>query len=91
MSPLAASLLGVSTLSVGFGYLLSRAEGLGFFVPKSTRGITPSAQSFCSDRCRTTDGDCPLTHSSEAAANCPLWNYVHADVPTAVYGSPFAA
>jgi hypothetical protein len=91
MSPLAASLAGVSTLSLGFGYLLSRVDGLGFFVPKSTRGISASAQSFCTDKCRTAGGHCPLTHSSEAAADCPLWNYVHADMPTAVYGSPFAA
>jgi hypothetical protein len=91
MSPLAASLFGVATLAIAFGFLIARKDGLGFLVPRSTRGITTSAQSFCSERCRTATGHCPLTHSSEAAADCPLWNYVHADMPTAVYGSPFPA
>ena len=92
MSPLAATtLLGIAALAVAFGFLLARVEGLGFFLPRSTRGISTSAQSYCTDRCRTAYGRCPLTDSSEAAANCPLWSYVHADMPTAVYGSPFPA
>lgn len=91
MSPFAASLLGVLGLSGAFGLLVAKVEKLGWFVPRTTGGINASARAFCTDRCRTADGRCPLTHSAEAATDCPLWKYVGADVPVAVYGSPFPA
>jgi hypothetical protein len=91
MSSLGVAFLAILALAGLFTVLLARMEGVGFLQPRSTRGVTASAGSFCRDRCRTADGLCPLTKSSEAAADCPLWKYVEADMPTGAYGSPFAA
>jgi len=89
MEPLTA-LLAILAVFLVLATLMARSEGLAFLAPKSTRGIRTSAASFCSDQCRR-DGLCPLTGTSEQAAACPLWGFVRADVPTAVYGSPFEA
>lgn len=91
MSPFAASLVGVLGLTGAFGLLVAKVEKLGFLQPRTTRGISASAQDFCTDRCRTAEGQCPLTHSAVAASDCPLWKYISADVPVAVHGSPFTA
>ena len=90
MLPLEAVLI-ILAITVALGFVIARVEGLGFFLPKTTSRMNRSAQSFCSERCRTAEGQCPLTHSSEAAADCPLWKYVEADVPTVAYGSPFTS
>lgn len=84
------SLLGVVLLGLAFGFVVARVEGLALFAPKSTKGIAASADGFCRGHCRLPDGRCPLTGSVDRAADCPLWRYVRLDVPTAVYGSPFA-
>ncbi len=88
MEPLAA-VLGILAIFLLLATVFARVDGLAFLAPKSTRGIRLSAAGFCTDRCRS-DGLCPLTRSTEASADCPLWGcYVRADVPTAIYGSPF--
>ena len=91
MQALAVALIAIVAIAIGLGLLLARAEGLGFLQPRTTGGISASAHAFCTERCRTPEGNCPLTASSEPAADCPLWKYVKADAPTAMYGSPFPA
>jgi hypothetical protein len=87
MEPMAALLIIIGVFA-GLAFIIARVDGLAFLAPKSTRGMRLSAQQFCTDRCRS-NGQCPLTNSSERAANCPLFKYIDADVPTAMYGSPF--
>jgi hypothetical protein len=84
------ALMGVLIVAVVFGFVVARVEGLGLFAPRSAKGVAPSAHEFCTARCRTADGLCPLTGASERAADCPLWGYIAADLPTLRYGSPFA-
>ena len=67
------------------------SEGLTFLGPKATMGLNGSAEHFCRTNCRTSWGDCPLTQSNIQAAECPLWKFINADVPTVRYGSPFPA
>lgn len=88
MGPLAA-VVSIFTLFVVLAFLIARVEGLAFMAPKSTRGMRTSASLFCSDRCRQ-EGLCPLTGTTEQAGNCPLWKYIADDVPTVIYGNPFA-
>ena len=87
MEPLTL-VVGVLTVFLIVAFIFARTEGLAFLGPKSTRAMRASAQAFCSERCRA-DGKCPLTGTAEAAENCPLFKYIGADVPTALYGSPF--
>ncbi len=87
---LGTSLLALLALFSVFAFILLKVEGLALFAPKSTGGITNSAAAFCADGCRLVDGRCPLTGSHERALNCPLWKFVEADLPTSLYGSPFA-
>jgi hypothetical protein len=87
---LGTTLLALLALFGIFAFILLKVEGLALFAPKSTGGIANSAATFCADQCRLTDGRCPMTGSHERALNCPLWKFVDADVPTSVYGSPFA-
>lgn len=89
MAPL-YTLLAILLLVAVFGFVVARVEGLALFAPKRTRQVAPSAQVFCADRCRTPDGRCPLTGTTGRAADCPLWKFVAADVPTSLYGNPFA-
>jgi hypothetical protein len=89
MEPLYGVLLIVATFIV-LAVVIAQVEGLAFLGPASTRGVQSSAQSFCTERCRT-DGRCPLTGTAESAGNCPLWGFVEADLPTMAYGSPFEA
>ena len=84
------TILAVLAIAAIATIVVARVEGLGFLLPKSTRGLGTSAQGFCSGRCRHPDGFCPLSGSKEPSAACPLWNYVEADVRTTVYGSPFS-
>lgn len=74
---------------VVFGFVFLRTDGLALFAPKSTKYMSASAESFCTKGCRWEDGRCPLSGSTERPVNCPLWRFVEADVPTALYGSPF--
>jgi len=89
MEPLTAVLIMLAVFLV-LATFIARTDGLAFMAPKSTAGIRMSAAGFCTDRCRV-DGRCPLSGTTEQAAACPLWGFVRADVPTAVYGSPFEA
>jgi hypothetical protein len=82
------SLLGILALFTILAIFMARVDGLAFMAPRSTRGIRASAHGFCTDSCRS-GGLCPLTGTTERAGNCPLWQYVEADVPTTVYGNPF--
>ena len=84
-----SALFGIIAVCIVFVIIFARVDGVALFAPKSTRKITASARGFCSGRCRTADGRCPLTGSAEPAEDCPLWKFVEADVPTSVYGSPF--
>ncbi len=84
------ALLGVIAVFVVLAFIISRVEGLEFFAPKSTKRIGGPAYEFCTQRCRTEEGRCPLTGTEEAAVHCPLWRFVEADLPTALYGNPFA-
>lgn len=68
--------------------VIAQVDGLAFMAPKSTRAMRGAAANFCLDKCRA-EGVCPLTGTSDQAADCPLWGFVRADVPTVVYGSPF--
>jgi hypothetical protein len=86
---LGSTLMALLLVVVVFGMIFLWADGLALFAPKSTKRIAASAQGFCSGRCRLVDGRCPLSGSTEPAANCPLWRFVDADLPTAQYGSPF--
>ncbi len=87
---LGVTLLALLALFVVFGFIISRVEGLTPFAPKSTKRIAGSAEAYCANDCRIVDGRCPLTGSRERALNCPLWKFVDADVPTSLYGNPFA-
>ena len=89
MTPL-LEVIGILLVFTVLATLIARADGLAFLAPRSTRALRASAQSFCSERCRQA-GQCPLTKGSEAAADCPLFKYIGADVATVSYGSPFEA
>ena len=86
---LGVTLLALLALFGVVAFAVCRIEGLAPFAPKSTKRIAASAGAYCAGRCRTTDGHCPLTGSTEQAAQCPLWRFVDADLPTTLYGSPF--
>jgi hypothetical protein len=85
-----ATLLGILALFGVLAFVIAKVDGLAFLAPKSTRGVIGSAATYCAEGCRRADGRCPLTGTTERALNCPLWKFVEADVPTRVYGSPFA-
>jgi hypothetical protein len=89
MEPLAA-VLAILAIFLILATMFARFDGLAFLAPNSTRGIRMSATRFCTDQCRSS-GVCPMTGTGEKAVDCPLFKYVQADVPTAVYGSPFEA
>jgi hypothetical protein len=84
------ALLAVVTLALVFAFILMRVEKLTLFAPKASGGLWTSAASYCTDQCRTRDGRCPMTGTEEQAPRCPLWGFVAADLPTKVYGNPFA-
>lgn len=84
------SVLAIVAAFAILAWIISRVEGLTLFAPKSSAGVSRSAGEFCHGRCRTPDGRCPLTGTAEAAADCPLWRYVSADLSTTMVGSPFA-
>ena len=67
---------------------IAQVDGLAFMAPKSTRAMRGAATNYCLDKCRI-DGVCPLTGTTDQAADCPLFGFVRADVPTVVYGNPF--
>lgn len=87
---LGITLLGLMALFAAFAFLVIKVEGLALFAPRSTGGISNSAAAYCTGTCRLNDGSCPMTGSSERALNCPLWKFVEADMPTSLYGDPFA-
>lgn len=87
---LGITLLALLALFGVFAFIVLKVEGLALFAPKSTGAIANSAAVYCADQCRLSDGRCPMTGSRERALNCPLWKFVEADVPTMLYGNPFA-
>ena len=88
---LVGAVVAISILFLGGVAYIALSEGLTFLAPNSTTGLNGSAMQFCRKACRTSAGDCPLTASPKEAANCPLWKFINADVPTVLYGSPFTA
>ncbi len=80
MPPLAV--IAIVLIAVAFALVVSRLEGLGVFAPKRTGRINGTAQSYCVHRCQLSDGTCPLTRAGLAQADCPLWGFVRADLPT---------
>jgi hypothetical protein len=86
----ATTLLAMLALFAVLAFVIAQVDGLAFLAPKRTGGLTNAAAEYCQRGCRSFDGRCPLTGSSEGALNCPLWKFIEADVPTSVYGSPFA-
>ncbi len=78
--------IAILVLALVMALLVSRAEGLAPFAPKSTKRVKGSAQSFCLDYCRTADGRCPLGLRPK---DCPLWQFVEADLSTTVRTDPF--
>ncbi len=84
MSPL--MVIAIVLIALVMALLVSRAEGLALFAPKSTKRVKGSAQAFCLDHCRTADGSCPLGLRPK---DCPLWQFVEADLPTGVRADPF--
>lgn len=65
-------------------------DGSALFAPRSTKRIAGSAGKFCVHECRSAEGECPLSRFGVQPEDCPLWNFVNADLPTQVHGSPFA-
>ena len=89
MTPFVAA-VAISVLFLAGVTFIALSEGLTFLGPKATMGLNGSAMHFCRTGCRTGSGDCPLTQSGVEAAECPLWKFINADLPTVRYGSPFA-
>ena len=87
MAPLVA-VIGIVALFIALAFVIARVDNLAFLAPRSSRSVAASAQHFCTDRCRV-DGRCPVTQEPERWADCPLFKYVGADMPTVRYGSPF--
>ncbi len=92
MQPLTllATILVILALSVGLTVVITRFDGLAFLAPKSTKRIAGSAQIFCVNQCRASDGTCPLEQFGMQREDCALWTFVDADVRTVDYGNPFA-
>lgn len=85
------TLLAILAVFALLAFLVSRVEGLALFAPRSSIHMAASVGAFCTHRCRLPNGECPLSGSDEPAANCPLWQFVAADRPTRLHGSPFEA
>ena len=77
MEPLTA-VLGIAFVFIALASWIAYNDGLTFLSPKSTRAMRASAERFCVQRCRVA-GECPL-NGSERAADCPLFQYIAADV-----------
>ena len=83
------TVLAIAALFGVLAFVVAKVDGLTFLAPKSTKGVTAAAASYCTDDCRLADGRCPMTGTAERAVNCPLWRFIDADVSTMSYGSPF--
>ena len=83
------TVLAIAGLFGVLAFIVAKVEGLTFLAPKSTKGISDSAATYCAGDCRLADGRCPLTGTTERAVNCPLWRFIDADVSTTSYGNPF--
>ena len=70
--------------------VFARFDGLAWFAPKRTARVSPSASYFCENECKRPDGTCPLVEVHLKREDCPLWRFIHADLPTVQHGSPFA-
>lgn len=86
MAPLGAVLAIVGIFAV-VAIALCYVDGLKMFAPKSTDRLAGPAQVFCQDQCRR-DGDCPLIEVRLEAAECPLWRFVGARLPTDLRVNP---
>lgn len=82
------TVLSILAIFVILAFVASRIDGLAFLAPKSTKRIRGAAQSFCLDQCQTTAGVCPLGLEPK---NCPMWQFVDADLPTDTRVDPFRA
>ena len=84
MPPL--TVLAILAIFVILALFVSRIEGLAFFAPKNTTRLKGAAQTFCLDQCQTDDGQCPLHVEPK---NCPMWEFVNADLRTDLRIDPF--
>ncbi len=80
------SVLSILAIFVILVFIASRIDGLTFLAPKSTKRLRGAAQSFCLDECQTSTGTCPL---GVEPAQCPMWRFVDADMPTDTRVNPF--
>ncbi len=78
--------IAIVLLATVMALIVMRAEGLALFAPKSTSRVKGAAQAFCLDECRNQDGSCPL---GVRPKDCPLWQFVDADLPTDAREDPF--
>lgn len=85
-----------TVLVIVFGIFLllavvfARLDGLAWLAPKRTSRVAGSAQYFCDNHCKNPDGSCPLVEVHLRREDCPLWRFIHADLPTMQEGNPFA-
>ncbi|MFQ5704203.1 MAG: hypothetical protein ACE5HT_09290 [Gemmatimonadales bacterium] len=85
-----ATMLAVIAVFVLLSLVIAQIDGLAFLAPKSSKRIAASAGTFCVNQCQRADGQCPLVEVGRNRAECPLWQFVEADLPTVMYGDPFA-
>jgi hypothetical protein len=78
--------IAIVLIATAMAILVMRVEGLALFAPGRTTRIKGSAQAYCLDHCRNPDGSCPL---GLRAKDCPLWQFVEADLPTDLRTDPF--
>lgn len=85
-----AAVLAIIAIFLLLSFLISHIEGLAFLAPRSSKHVVSSAGTFCVEKCQDSSGRCPLTELGRGREACPLWQFVEADLPTVIYGSPFA-
>ncbi len=82
----ALTVIAIVLIAAVMAIVVIRAEGLALFAPKSSKRVKGAAQQFCLDHCRLVDGTCPLHLRPN---DCPLWQFVDADLPTGARTDPF--
>lgn len=87
---LLAAVLAIIAVFLLLTFVISQIEGLAFLAPRSSKHIVSSAGTFCVEQCQDSSGQCPLTELGRGREACPLWQFVEADLPSVIYGSPFA-
>lgn len=80
--------MAILSIIVVMSLLIKAVDGIKFFAPGTTDRLAGSAQTFCLDTCKLPGGQCPL-EGRVAVADCPLWRFVEARMPTDLRASPF--